>query len=143
MHGFIPIQFHFADVRFTFPKRTDTKRNIQKLISLEGKTIEHINYIFCSDSYLLDLNQQYLQHDTLTDIITFHYHQNGHPILSDIYISWDRIKENARLFKTTYKKELLRVIFHGALHLCGYKDKTKKDQEIMRKKENYYLELFA
>lgn len=112
------------------------------LFKQEETEIEHINYIFCTDEYLLGLNQQYLSHDTLTDIITFHYHQDGQSVHSDVYISWDRVKDNAVNFKTTYRRELHRVIFHGALHLCGYKDKTSQDQKLMRQMEDKYLSLF-
>lgn len=136
------IRFHYADIRFNFPQRTIAKQRIAQLIELEGKSINHINYIFCSDAYLLELNQGYLQHDTLTDIITFHYHQTDEPILSDIYISIERVKENAALFHTSFRQELYRVLFHGALHLCGYKDKTKKDELMMRQMEDKYLALF-
>lgn len=136
------IHFHFADIRFHFPKRTVTKERIASLIHKEGKQINEINYIFCTDAYLLELNQGYLQHDTLTDIITFHYHQDTHPVHSDIYISIERVKENAKNFGVSFNHELHRVLFHGALHLCGYKDKKKKEEQLMRLKEETYLELF-
>lgn len=142
MQASFPIQFHFVDVKFSFPQRIATKEMVQELIKREGSLIEHINYIFCADEYLLNLNREYLEHDTLTDIITFHYHLIGAPIYSDIYISWDRIQENAAQFHTTKRRELHRVIFHGALHLCGYKDKSKKDKKLMREKEDFYLNLF-
>lgn len=136
------IQFHYADIQFSFPKRTESKKLIAKLIEIEGHEINHINYIFCTDGYLLNLNQDYLQHDTLTDIITFHYHSKAEPILSDIYISIDRVRENASIFRTTFKRELHRVLFHGALHLCGYKDKSDSESALMRQKEDEYLNLF-
>lgn len=142
MQASFPIQFHFADIQFSFPNRTTTKEMVLILFQQEETEIEHINYIFCTDEYLLGLNQQYLSHDTLTDIITFHYHQKGDPVHSDVYISWDRVKDNAVNFKTTYRRELHRVIFHGALHLCGYKDKTTKDQKLMRQMEDKYLSMF-
>ncbi len=109
---------------------------------MESKAIHEINYIFCTDAYLLQLNQNFLQHDTLTDIITFHYHQKNQPIHSDIYISVERVRENAASFGVRFRHEFHRVLFHGALHLCGYKDKTKKDATLMRTLENKYLELF-
>lgn len=138
----LPIHYHFADIRFYFPKRTRTKEQIAGLVKTEGKQIEEINYIFCSDAYLLTLNQDYLQHDTLTDIITFHYHQPLHPVHADIYISIERVRENAKSFGVSFQHELHRVLFHGALHLCGYKDKTKKEAELMRSKEEAYLNLY-
>ena len=136
------IRFHYTDVRFSFSGRTAAKENIVQLIQSEGKSIEHINYIFCSDAYLLELNKGYLKHNTLTDIITFHYHAEGAPVHSDIYISIERVKENAQSFGVSFRHELHRVLFHGALHLCGYKDKTKKDISQMRAKEEHYLSLF-
>lgn len=105
----------------------------------EGHTIDTINYIFCDDAYLLEINQQYLNHDTYTDIITFQLNPKGEALLSDVYISVERVKENAAIHNTTFTQELHRVIFHGLLHLCGYKDKTKKDQEEMRKQEDRCL----
>lgn len=138
----LPIHFHFADIQFSFPQRTQSKEMIAALIKQEGREINEINYIFCSDAYLLELNQGYLQHDTLTDIITFHYHQGSAPVHSDIYISIERVKENARSFGVSFKHEFHRVLFHGALHLCGYKDKSKKDEALMRQMEEHYLNLF-
>lgn len=105
-------------------------------------SIEAINYIFCDDAYLLKINQQYLYHDTYTDIITFQLSPKGQALLSDIYISVERVRENASLFNTSIKRELHRVIFHGALHLCGYKDKTKADALKMRMAEEKALNLY-
>ena len=138
----LPIHFHFADISFSFPQRTRSKEMIQDLIQQEGKSIEEINYIFCTDAYLLELNQGYLQHDTLTDIITFHYHQKDLPVHSDIYISIERVRENAKTFGVSFRHELHRVLFHGALHLCGYKDKNKKEEQKMREMEEQYLQQF-
>ena len=98
-----------------------------------------INYIFCSDEYLLQINQSALNHDYYTDIITFPLSDKGQPIDAEIYISIDRVKENAPIHNTTFKQEIARVVAHGALHLCGYKDKAKKDVEIMREKEEVYI----
>jgi probable rRNA maturation factor len=98
-----------------------------------------LTYIFVSDDALLQMNQQFLQHDTLTDIITFDQSENAKKIIGEIYISIDRVKENALKFKTNYEQELYRVIFHGALHLCGYKDKSKQDAVLMREMEDYWL----
>lgn len=107
----------------------------------EGKDIGQLVYIFCSDEYLLDINQKYLNHNTYTDIITFDYTEKG--ILNgEIYISIERVKENAKLYKVSFKNELLRVLVHGLLHLSGYRDKTKKEQSEMRSKESEKLNLF-
>jgi probable rRNA maturation factor len=105
----------------------------------ENTALERLDYIFCSDAYLLELNKAYLKHDTYTDIITFPLSIPPAPVISDIYISVDRVKENASALRTTFNQELHRVIFHGALHLCGYIDKSKSDQKLMREKEDSYL----
>ena len=105
----------------------------------EGKELEAINFIFCSDEYLLGLNQEHLNHHTFTDIITFELSSKGEPLVADIYVSIDRIRENARIFEVTFKEELHRVMFHGVLHLCGYKDKKPTDQKLMRKMEADWL----
>lgn len=97
-----------------------------------------INYIFCSDDYLHQLNMEFLNHDTLTDVISFDY-SVGKELHGDIYISVDRVKENASDFKVSLEDEMERVIIHGVLHYCGYKDKSEQDAKLMRSKENYYL----
>lgn len=102
--------------------------------------MEEVNYIFCSDDYLLDINRTHLKHDTYTDIITFEYNEPGDPVISDIYISIDRVRENASLFHSSFQRELNRVIIHGALHLCGHKDKTDQAAQKMRKLEDDYLD---
>jgi rRNA maturation RNase YbeY len=101
-----------------------------------------LNYIFCTDEYLLQFNQQYLNHDTLTDIITFDLSDNDKNLTGEIYVSIERVKENATKFGVPYQDELHRVVFHGALHLCGFKDKSKTEQEEMRKQENQCLEQY-
>jgi len=98
-----------------------------------------LSYVFCTDAYLLTLNQQYLAHDTLTDIITFDLSENEKALSGEIYISTESVAENAKKFKVDYLTELHRVIFHGALHLCGYGDKTKKEKEVMRGMEEEWL----
>jgi probable rRNA maturation factor len=115
---------------------------VDKLIRthLKNATKTELNYIFCSDSYLWELNKQYLNHTTLTDIITFDLSEHDDFLHGEIYISVERVKENAARYNTTYQDELHRVIFHGALHLCGFKDKNKRDQEIMRKNEDTCLQ---
>ena len=133
------IQFHYLVRPFYFPRRNALKKFILKQLKKEGKTVEVINYIFCDDKYLLQMNQQYLNHDTLTDIITFELSEPTQPLVSDIYISVERVKENAASFHNSFANELHRVIFHGALHLAGYKDKRKKEEMMMRQKEEEYL----
>jgi rRNA maturation RNase YbeY len=100
---------------------------------------QKISYIFCTDEYLHKLNMEYLHHDTLTDILTFTLSETSLPIISEIYISVERVKENSRILKTNYEEELHRVIIHGILHLCGFSDHTPQLKEEMRNKENYYL----
>jgi rRNA maturation RNase YbeY len=111
---------------------------ISKVISNEGFKEDEINYIFCDDEYLHKLNVEFLNHDTFTDIISFDY-SVGKIIQGDIFISIERVKENAKNFDVTFLDELNRVIVHGVLHYCGYKDKTEKDASLMREKENHYL----
>jgi len=113
------------------------------MLKKQGKRVEAINYIFCTDEYLLDLNRQHLNHDTFTDIITFELSDKNQPLVSDVYISIHRVRENARSFSTSFNDELHRVIFHGALHLAGYKDKSKKDSALMRQMENKWLSLYC
>lgn len=136
------IQFHYLIKGFHLANRTKLKRFVQKLIQLEGRKIENINYIFCPDKYLLELNKKYLHHNTLTDIITFEFSSLGQPLLSDIYISIERVRENAGNFKSSFNRELHRVIFHGALHLAGYKDKKISEFKKMRIMEDYYLHTY-
>jgi probable rRNA maturation factor len=118
------------------------KSLIQFLFMTEGIDLNTLSYIFCSDEYLLKINQEQLKHDTLTDVITFPYSKIGEPVTAEIYISTDRIKENAKKYNTLYQNELLRVMLHGALHLCGYTDKSKSNKLQMRIKEDYYLNHF-
>src|SRR6185503_2302495 len=125
------VHFHFLKGANSLSNRTRLKTFIASLFKKEGKRLENIHYIFCSDGYLLEINRQHLQHDYYTDIITFGLSAPGQPVNAEIYISIDRVKDNARQFNTAIKEEVHRVIFHGALHLCGYKDKRTKDQELM------------
>lgn len=136
------IRFHFLVPPFYFPNRTKLKGFLLNLFKSEGYTVDFINYIFCSDAFLLNINRQYLKHNTYTDIVTFLLSENMAPIASDIYISVERVKENAKVFQVTFLHELHRVIFHGVLHLCGYSDKNQKQKEKMRLKEDYYLNLY-
>ena len=137
------IRFHYQTKPFFFPNRSNLKDFILKLFKTEGFEVGAINFIFCLDDYLLEINKAYLNHDTYTDIITFQYSSTGEPILSDIYISIDRVQENARVFNVPFLHELNRVIIHGALHLCGYKDKSKTDIKRMRHKEDLYLSKYV
>lgn len=114
---------------------------LARVIESEDKTEGEINYIFCDDEYLLAKNIEFLNHDTLTDIISFDYTM-GNLISGDIFISVERVKENAADFKVTFEEELKRVIVHGVLHYCGYKDKTPEDEQLMRAKEEEKIALF-
>lgn len=138
----VPIYFHYLVQNFRLKDRTELKRFLLVSLKGEGKEVEGINYIFCSDDYLLELNKTHLSHNTYTDIITFELSGPGQPLLSDIYISIDRVRENAESFRTGFSKELHRVIFHGALHLAGYKDKKKIDAELMRSMEEDWLNAY-
>lgn len=136
------VQFFSADARPpAFPK-TKLKSFLKVLFKNEGKQLGELNYVFCSDEYLLDINRRFLNHDYYTDIITFDISENKTEVTGEIYISIDRVKDNAVQLQQTTQRELLRVILHGALHLCGYKDKTKTQQKVMRQKEDDYLLMF-
>jgi probable rRNA maturation factor len=132
------IRFHFLE-KISLKDRRILKTTLTSLFQKEKKKLAELQYIFVSDERLLEINRQFLQHDYYTDIITFPLSAPNQPITAEIYISVDRVRENAREFGNSVKDELLRVIFHGALHLCGYRDKTTKDQAIMRKMEEIYL----
>ncbi len=135
-------RFHFLN-KTTLSDRTRLKEFLKKMTKTEGRLIASVDFIFCSDEYLLSINQTFLKHDDYTDIITFNLTPKGESsITSEIYISTERVKENAKLYSPSYKRELHRVIFHGVLHLCGYKDKNPAQQTIMRKKEEEYLNLY-
>ena len=114
---------------------------LSEVITSENKTEGEINYIFCDDDYLLEINQQYLDHDTLTDIISFDY-SIGNDLHGDIFISIDRVKENALDFNVSFQEELKRVMVHGVLHYCGYKDKSERDEKLMRQKEDEKIMMF-
>lgn len=114
---------------------------ISKVILSENKKEGEINYIFCDDDYLLNLNEQYLDHDTLTDIISFDY-SVGNEIHGDIFISTERVLENAADFNVSFQEELQRVLVHGVLHYCGYKDKSEDDEQLMRNKEDEKIKMF-
>jgi probable rRNA maturation factor len=136
------IQFHILQP-VSLEERIRLKQFIITLFKKEKKPLAELSYIFCSDQRLLEINRQFLQHDFYTDIITFPLSDPGQPISGEIYISVDRVRDNAKEFGSSIKKELHRVIFHGALHLCGYKDKSSGDEKLMRKMEDKYLNLYA
>lgn len=134
------IDFHF-ETNFSLKGLTKYSDWITRIIESEDREIGKVDYIFCSDDYLLKMNQRYLNHDTFTDIITFDYSEEKF-ISGDIFISIDRVKENAASFNVNYQEELLRVMSHGVLHLIGYKDKGEDEVKLMREKENEKIKLF-
>ncbi|MGV6827966.1 MAG: rRNA maturation RNase YbeY [Flavobacteriales bacterium] len=129
----------FSETTFQLSNTETLSQWISSIIISEGFEEGEISYIFCDDDYLLKLNQEFLKHDTLTDIISFD-NCLGKLINGDIFISVERVKENATLFKTSFTDELHRVMIHGILHFCGFKDKTKEQKETMRNKENLALQ---
>jgi rRNA maturation RNase YbeY len=133
------ILFH-SETTFQLKQKISVKKWIKETIVKEGKTTKDINFIFCDDYFLHEKNRAYLGHDTFTDIITFDYSDRD-LISGDIFISIDRVRENAPINNAPFENELSRVIIHGILHLLGYKDKGKKEKEIMREKEDFYLSL--
>ena len=136
------ITFSTGDRPFVFKQKENLKRFIESIFLKEKKKLAGINYVFCTDAMLLEINQNFLQHDYYTDIITFGLSEKNQPIEAEIYISIDRVKENASNLSIAYQQEMLRVLFHGALHLCGYKDKSKADIKLMRGKEDFYIGLY-
>ncbi len=133
------ITFFTEDIKFTLKHKTVIRAWINATIVAEGYKLSELNFILCSDEYLLRINQDYLQHDDYTDVITFDNSEELKMIVGDIFISIDRIKENAANFSSTTLAELCRVIIHGTLHLLGYKDKTKAAKTLMTSKEDEYL----
>lgn len=133
------ISFNY-EIDFELENSEEVKSWISKVILEENCNEGDINYIFCSDEYLHKINLEFLNHDTLTDIISFDY-SVGKELRGDIYISVDRVTENASDYGTKFNDELDRVIIHGVLHYCGYKDKTKDEECLMRSKEDYYLSI--
>ncbi len=125
---------------FSIPKREEVKKWLIKVAKTEKRKCGKLSYFFCTDRYLHTLNKQFLGHDTYTDIITFDY-SNGDEISGEIYISIDRVKENSRKYEQAFNNELMRIMIHGVLHLCGYGDKTADQKKKMRQKENKALEL--
>ncbi len=136
------ISFNYADKKVSLTHRTLLKSFITKQVRKEGLSISQLQYVFCSDKYLLDINRQFLNHDYYTDIISFDLSETKGELIAEVYISIDRVRDNAFKLKTTIKEELLRVIFHGALHFCGYKDKKPIDVDLMRSMENKWINAF-
>ncbi len=153
----MPITFHTADIKFSLRNRTALKKFLHHQISASSNQHINVSFIFCSDEYLLAINKQFLNHDSYTDIITFPLVQTKEKLQAEIYISVDRVKENSLKFKvqslqpnpksairnSQFEMELHRVIFHGMLHLLGYKDKTEANKLIMRKMEDKWINQFS
>ncbi len=136
------VQFRSADRQLVLPGKTRLKSFLVTLFKKEKHPLDSLTYIFCSDAFLLQMNKDFLQHDYYTDIITFGLSATGEPVEAEIYISIDRVKDNAKTLGISFSDEVCRVIFHGALHLCGYKDKKKSEIAVMRDKEDQYLRLY-
>ncbi len=134
------VSFYFEDIKFVFRQKTLTRKWLKLVAESEICRIGDISVIFCSDNYILDINQKYLGHDYFTDIITFDYRE-GDRLSGDLFISVDSVRENSIEYGTAFNDELNRVIVHGLLHIIGYDDHTDEDIKVMRSKENYYLSL--
>lgn len=137
------VNFFYQDVSFSFTNRTILKDFLKNLFSKEGQKLSELNIIFCTDDALLEINRTFLQHDYYTDIITFPISEGSEPIQAELYISIDRVRDNAKQGGVSFKEELHRVIFHGCLHLSGYGDKSSQQIKKMREREDYYLRLYS
>jgi probable rRNA maturation factor len=135
------ISFFIEVGSFKLDQKTKLKKWISEVINLHQKQVGEINYIFCDDEYLLDINKTYLAHDFYTDIITFDQSDLPNKIEGEIYISIERVKDNSEILKVDFREELKRVVIHGILHLVGFKDKTEKEKKKMRALENEMLQL--
>lgn len=133
------IKFFSQDINYRLEGINKVRDWLNKALGLENKSVTNLSYVFCSDSYLLKLNIDFLNHDTLTDVITFDMSVDKNGISGEIYISIDRVRDNAKKYGVSINVEIKRVIVHGLLHLIGYADNTKEDKAIMREKEDYYL----
>ena len=136
------VHFFSHDIPTSLKNTADLKHFIELIFNREMQSLDSINYIFCSDRAILAINKKYLKHDFYTDVITFDLSPDNKTISAEVYISIDRIRDNAKQLGLSIKSELHRVLFHAALHLCGYNDKKKKDKEIMRKRENELLDKY-
>ncbi|HVX51927.1 MAG TPA: rRNA maturation RNase YbeY [Chitinophagaceae bacterium] len=134
--------FNYDDRVLQLNHKRKIRSFIASIFEKEKRVLHRLDYVFCSDETLLQVNHSFLQHDYYTDIITFDLSGDHPGIKGEVYISVDRVKENALMLKTGFEEEMLRVLFHGVLHLCGYKDKKKEDILIMREKEDYYISLY-
>lgn len=134
------ISFNY-EIDFTLENEDLYSDWIESVVKSEGKILGEINYIFCDDEYLHQINVQYLDHDTLTDIISFDYTE-GDIISGDIFLSVERVQDNANDFQVSFEEELKRVMSHGVLHYCGYKDKSEADEQLMRTKEEEKIQMF-
>lgn len=134
------ISFNY-ETEFELSNEDQLSNWLSQVILSENKKEGDINYIFCNDEYLLNLNEQYLDHDTLTDIISFDY-SVGNELHGDIFISIERVRENAQDFNVTFDEELKRVLVHGVLHYCGFKDKSEEEEQLMRQKEDEKIKMF-
>jgi len=134
------IRFYTEDIKFDFKQRLLTRNWLKQVALSESRQVNEVNIIFCSDSYLLDINKQYLNHSYYTDIITFDY-CDGNKLSGDLFISIDTVRDNSKFYNSSFSDELYRVIVHGLLHLIGYDDHNEADITEMRSKEDYYLNL--
>ncbi len=134
------ISFNY-EIDFKLDNEVQFSDWILAILTSEKKQLGELNYIFCDDEYLYKINVEYLNHDTLTDIISFDYTE-GNRVSGDIFISVERVRDNASEFKVSFQDELLRVMAHGVLHYCGYKDKSQEDEQLMRTKEDEKIHLF-
>lgn len=135
------VYFYYIKVKYRLKHIRKIKTWVKDIITQENKQLHNINFIFCDDEYLLEINEKYLQHNYYTDIITFHF-DNTELIDGECYISINRVKDNAEKFQETFDRELIRVVSHGVLHLCGYKDTTEQEIKTIREKENIYMQKF-
>ena len=137
------INFFCEDIEFKVPQSRSTKTWLKSIATTEGFELNQLNYLFCSDEHILSINRQYLEHDFYTDIITFDNSEDEKVIEGDIFISIERVEENAKNLNQLFEVEFRRVLAHGVLHLCGYDDTDDSKEEIMRTKEDFYLSLFS
>ncbi len=136
------ISFNKADKNLTLGNRVALRTFIEKQFKKQGKEIQSLQYVFCSDQYLLNINKTFLNHDYYTDIISFDLSETKVVLIGEVYISVDRVKDNSITHQTAFTEEILRVIFHGALHFCGFKDKKPADAKEMRAQENKWLKSY-
>jgi probable rRNA maturation factor len=136
------IRFHFYGTRISLSERKRLKQFISRVFKQYKIVLGTLDVIFCTDNFLLDINRNHLKHDYYTDVITFTLSEPGKPVVGEIYISVDRVRDNAKDFKIPVRDELLRIILHGTLHLCGFNDKSSKEKKSMTLAENKLIELF-